>query len=121
MPTRGPGLTEKQLLRIADLVPAMVALYNIKTAKYLYVNRAVRSVLGYSSKEFVDGGLGFAVSLVHPEDIKDLLAKNQKALDAANRQPAGDGETIVDFEYRMRHKDAGRRGGADIECVAGYH
>jgi PAS domain S-box-containing protein len=104
MPKAKPlGLS--MLLRISDCVPALVALYDINTGEYLYVNKAVKRLLGYTPKEFTDGGLEFAVSLVHPEDIGPLMKKNQKALDAATLKPADSDEPIVGFDYRMRHKN----------------
>lgn len=105
MPARGSRISPAQLLRIAESVPAVVAVYDLTTAQYLYVNKALRSVLGYEPEEFIDGGLGFAVSLVHPEDVQDLLARNQEALDLANLSMAADDEPIASFEYRMLHKD----------------
>lgn len=105
MLNRSRRVSPEQLLRIADAVPAVVALYDISTAEYLYVNKAITPVMGYSPEEFVSGGLGFAVSLVHPEDVEELLARNQEALDLANLSMAADDEMIANFEYRMRHKD----------------
>ena len=100
-----PQVSPEQLLRIADAVPAAVTVYNIETAQYLYVNKAVTSVLGYSPDEFMAGGLGFVVSLIHPDDVEELLAKNREALDLAYIQMAEEDELIASFEYRMLHKN----------------
>jgi PAS domain S-box-containing protein len=100
-----PRLGREQMLRIADAVPAVVAVYNISTAQYLYVNNALTTIMGYSPEEFIEGGLGFAVAIVHPDDVQDLLDKNQQALDMANMQMAADDDLIASFEYRMLHKD----------------
>ena len=105
MPEKHPRLSPEQLMRIADQVPAVLAVYDITTAQYLYVNKAIKTVLGYKPEEFLAGGLGFVVSLVHPDDVKDLLAKNQEALDMANMLMAEEDEPIAAFEYRMLHKD----------------
>lgn len=105
MLNRDRRVSPEQLLRIADSVPAVVALYDISTAEYLYVNKAITHVMGYTPEEFVEGGLGFAVSLVHPDDVQELLAKNQEALDLANIRMAENDESIANFEYRTLHKD----------------
>jgi len=105
MPDREPRVSPEQLLRIADAVPAVVAVYNINTAQYLFVNKAVTAIMGYEPDDFINGGLGFAVSLVHPDDVEELLAKNQEALDMANMLMAEEDEGIAAFEYRMKHKD----------------
>ena len=102
-------LDQKVFQRIADAVPAIVALYDIKTARYIFVNQAITRILGWQPNEFIQGGLEFAISLVHPEDVTPLLAKNQKALDEANRNPRPGTEPIAQFEYRMKHCDGGWR------------
>ena len=95
----------KSILDIADHVPALVAMYNIQTGQYLYVNKSVKKLLGYSVEEFMNGGLSFVVSLVHPDDLSSIMEKNKKALEKANKSPKTDDEPIVTFEYRLKHKD----------------
>ncbi|MDF2460756.1 MAG: domain S-box protein [Candidatus Saccharibacteria bacterium] len=105
MPSHGKFVTEDTLLRIADAVPALVALYDIKTAEYLYVNRAVKKLLGYTEQQFIEGGLAFAVGIVHPDDIQRLLAENQAVLEKANAQAEDTDEPIASFQYRMKRAD----------------
>lgn len=109
MPDRGSQINAEQLLRLADAVPAVVTVYNINTGQYLYVNKAATAILGYTPEEFISGGLGFAVSLVHPDDVQELMAKNQEALDLANMLMAEEDESIAAFEYRMLHRDGSFR------------
>jgi PAS domain S-box-containing protein len=101
----GPKISAAQLQRIADAVPAVVAVYDVTTAQYLFVNKAVYGVMGYRPEEFLFGGLAFAVSLVHPDDVEDLLDRNQEKLDMANMMMAAEDEQIASFEYRMKHKN----------------
>jgi PAS domain S-box-containing protein len=91
--------------QIADLTPGLITVYNIRTGKYTYVNAALKRLLGYEPSAFLKGGVGFAASIVHPLDLKRVMEKNSAALVAANkhRPEAKDGESIVNFEYRMRH------------------
>jgi PAS domain S-box-containing protein len=98
-------IEKKSLERIADSVPALIALYSIKSGEYIYVNKALTRILGYEPEEFTSGGLEFVASLVHHEDLPRILAKNQKALDEANANPDTENEIIASFEYRMLHKD----------------
>jgi PAS domain S-box-containing protein len=102
---QGPLLSPEQLLRIADAMPAVVVVYDINTAQYLYVNKAVTAVMGYEPEELIAGGLGLVVSLVHPDDVQELLVKNQEALDMANLAMTEEDEAIATFEYRTMHKD----------------
>jgi PAS domain S-box-containing protein len=105
MQDKGPQVSTGQLLRIADAVPAAVTVYNIHTAQYIYANKAATAVMGYEPEEFISGGLAFVVSLVHPDDVQELLAKNEEALDMANILMAEVDEPIASFVYRMLHKD----------------
>lgn len=94
------------LRRLTDLIPGMIAVYNVDSGKYVYVNNAVRKLLGYTPKEFIQGGVEFAVGLVHPDDVQAILAQNVAALKVVQKAKLGsEARTpIVTFKYRMRHK-----------------
>lgn len=99
---------EKQLaLRIAEAAPGLIVVYNINTGAYLYVNQAIKKILGYTPQDFLNGGIGFALSLVHPDDIPEIQARNNAVLQIADSLPFGseDQDSIVNCEYRMRHRD----------------
>ncbi len=92
--------------KIAHAVPAMVAVYDIRTGKYLFVNDGIKKILGYTAEDFLNKGVPFAISLVHPDDLPLIMEKNQQALERANKDPfARKSKPIVSFEYRMRHKN----------------
>ena len=90
---------------VADLVPAIIGLYNIRTGAYIYVNHALRRILGYEPEDFTSRGMEFVSSLVHPLDLPRIMTENQAVLDTANKSKpeTRDGEPIASFEYRMRH------------------
>lgn len=97
---------EQFLHHIVDAVPALVAVYNINTGDYLYVSKAIKRLLGYSDDEFIKGGFPFIASLVHPDDMPRIMEENNTALQRANKtKHTPDTEPIVNFEYRMKHKD----------------
>lgn len=105
-----PELVERKLQeRVADAVPAIVAVYDINTGQYLYVNKAITRILGYEPEDWLEGSMEFALSIIHPEDSQKLMARNAQALEAANQQIAGGNEPIVDFEYRLKHKNGSWR------------
>jgi len=100
---RSKSIQSSQFLSsIANVVPGMIAAYNVHTGKYLYVNQACRDILGYEPDDFLTGGIAFAISLVHPDDLQALMRQNEEALQAANE---GTVQGPVSFEYRMRRKD----------------
>jgi PAS domain S-box-containing protein len=107
LPTAGSAALGLDLRKLADFVPAMIGLYNVLTNEYVYANKAVTKLLGYRPKEFLDGGMAFVSSLVHPDDLPVINRQNQRAIQkiqAANRTKKISHAPIVSFEYRMRHK-----------------
>jgi PAS domain S-box-containing protein len=101
-PTR---INELLLQRIADSVPAIVALYSPITGKYLYVSQGSTRILGYTPKEIQTGGLALVSQIAHPEDLARVNKENQEAIERANHEAVGAEELVASFEYRMRHKD----------------
>ncbi len=99
--------TAQMTASITDHIPGLVAVYNIRTGKYLYVNKSVTKILGYQPEDFINGGLPFANSLVHPDDVPEIITENARALEEANRHPENDimQDAIASFEYRMKHKN----------------
>jgi PAS domain S-box-containing protein len=104
---REKEIKEKQnfILKIAELTPSLITAYNIHTGKYIFVNNAIQSLLGYTPEEILEKGAGFVLSQVHPEDLDQITEKNQKELEKANRMIHSGPEAIVEFLYRMRHKN----------------
>lgn len=99
-------LIENQIFiqKIADATPAIIASYNIKTGKYVFINDALKKLLGYDVQEALSKGIEFASSIVHPDDVASMIEKNQEALHQANDQSQGNrAESIVEFQYRMKH------------------
>src|SRR4051794_17218523 len=96
--------------KITKLTPSIIAAYNINTGKYIFVNDAIKTLLGYSPQQVMDEGAAFFTQLVHPDDMPVITEKNVKALQEANsmtEQP--DKEMIAEFYYRMRHRDGDYR------------
>lgn len=104
-------LLEKVSQILGDKSPALITVYNIRTGEYTYVNKAIVKILGCKPSEFMKGGTSFAISLVHPEDLQKILADNQQALKIANnsKNRNKDSGDIINFEYRMRHKNGSWR------------
>lgn len=97
--------------RVTNNTPAMIAVYSLVTGNYVYVNEGVSKLLGYSAKEFTEGGFPFVSSIVHPVDLPRIMAENEAALKKANRIKSVKymDPTIAQFEYRMRHKNGSWR------------
>jgi PAS domain S-box-containing protein len=102
---------EKQFLiqKITDITPSLIAAYNINTGKYLFINKAIQAMLGYTQEDVLEGGAAFFVALVHPDDLQDLMKKNAKALAEANMITDNSHEPVTEFRYRLKHKNGGYR------------
>lgn len=98
-------------LEVYTKVPAMIAVYSVKTGEYIYVNESVSQLLGYKPDDFIEGGTQFVAGLVHPDDAPRIMASNAKALKEANdkKHSTGKREPIATFEYRMKHKNGSWR------------
>ena len=92
--------------KIANTTPSLIASYNINTGKYTFINSAFEKILGYPVQKVFDEGIPFMLDIIHPDDVQPIMDKNNKALEDANdRDNTGDTEDIVEFKYRMRHKN----------------
>lgn len=92
--------------KVMQLVPGLIAVYNINTGRYIYINDAVTSMLGYSKQLVLDKGAEFLQNLVHPDDLPQIVKKNNALLEVANNPDTRweDNEPAF-FEYRLRDKD----------------
>jgi PAS domain S-box-containing protein len=103
-------LQEKQafIQKITDTTPALIASYNINTGNYQFVSEGITKLLGYSTEVALTQGAQFFMSLIHPDDLVQLAESNSKALETQNQPHSNDNE-IVEFRYRMRHKNGDYR------------
>lgn len=95
------------LQEITNHNPAIIAVYNIQTGIYIYVNNAVKTLLGYPKEKLLKEGFAFMASILHPEDLKRISDENEKALKTANKKSFSHkkDKIPVSFEYRVRHKN----------------
>jgi len=110
-------ITEQQLRssqefirKIADTTPSLIASYNVNTGNYTYISKALKTLLGYEPEEVIDNAMAFFLEAIHPDDLAPLMEKNKAALEQANLAVPPDGnEMVVEFKYRMRHRDGNYR------------
>ncbi len=89
--------------------PALIAVYNMQTGQYVFVSDSLKSILGYDKNVFLEKGLAFASSLVHPEDLPKITEENKKALTSDKKKPSLKTGKRKTFEYRMLHKNGSWR------------
>ncbi|HYK47843.1 MAG TPA: PAS domain-containing protein [Parafilimonas sp.] len=93
----------KFIQKITDVTPCLIAVYNVKTGKYAFINNALQTLLGYDSRIALEKGIEFFLEIIHPDDLQTITEKNSRALQAADNQAPGSPEPVVDFKYRLRH------------------
>ena len=86
--------SKKFIQKIADSIPSVIYLYNLKRRKLMYVNYKVIDLLGYSSQFVMSYEKGFFSKFIHPDD-KERLRKVY-----TNIAYVKDSE-IIDYEYRI--------------------
>lgn len=112
------ALQQSKLLiqRIADTLPQVLYLQDIPTGRYLYVNRQIWEILGYTQEQ-VQQEPHFFLKAIHPVDapgfrehlsnfavISDIFGRRSHA----SATPSGVRE-VVETEYRIRHADGSWR------------
>ena len=91
--------------KIADATPSIIASYNINSGKYRFVSRGIEKLLGYDAETAIREGVEFFIRIIHPDDLGPMMEKNAQALQSANVSESNMKDVIVDWIYRMRHKN----------------
>jgi PAS domain S-box-containing protein len=102
---------QRFIQKITDITPSIIAVYNIQDGSYLFINDAVRKLLGYPASRILAEGAAFVITLVHPDDLAPLQEKNNAVLAAANEVGNRDAseEIVSEFKYRLRHSNGSYR------------
>lgn len=88
--------------QVARTVPSILYVHDLIERRNLYVNEAMMHLLGYSEAEVQALGGDLLPSIVHPDDIQHVIDENDK-------MRAGDANTSIDLEYRVRHANGSWR------------
>ncbi|MCC3603033.1 MAG: PAS domain S-box protein [Microcoleus sp. PH2017_29_MFU_D_A] len=83
---------------IADSNPNLLYVYDLIEQRNVYTNRQIATILGYGAEEIQDMGKAMLQTLVHPEDLSPFFQHIQKF-------DLSQGGDIIEFQYRMRHKN----------------
>lgn len=95
--------SEGYIQSVADLSLDVHSIIDARDQSYRYMNPAVLKVLGFRAEDFVQGGLSFFYSLVHPEDLPQVTRDLERMLDHGfGPPPLGQEEFIQEEIYRIR-------------------
>ncbi len=92
---------EDYIERVAELSQDVHAIIDVDTQTYVYMNQAVEKLLGYTPGDFLEGGLIFFQTLVHPEDQKLLSRQWERLLEPGTAQLKEEAQEEV---YRILSK-----------------
>lgn len=88
--------------RIADTLPAVLYVLDLKRKRFTYVNDQVEKILGYKKDEWLAMEWPEYVGMVHTDDVA-LLEERMRQLTAAGEK------NVFESDYRLRHRSNGWR------------
>jgi PAS domain S-box-containing protein len=99
MTSENTHLSDSSLWHFAELVPANIFVYNLKTGVTEYNSQTILKLIGYSNQDIIDMGDDLTARVVHPSDVPIV----QKAIMGAG--DLKDGDIADPSEYRALSKD----------------
>ena len=85
---------QKFIKRIADSLPSILYIYDLKGPKISYSNYKIAEILGYDSNDVINMGQSFFEKYIHPDDYAKLRSN------FAGYYETKDNE-ILNYEYRI--------------------
>jgi PAS domain S-box-containing protein len=82
---------------ILDLAPNVVYIYDLEKRKYVFSNKNILKIAGYTDREIQDFGDDMVRTVIHPEDLDQMSAQYD------NCRHLADG-AISEMEYRLKTK-----------------
>jgi DNA-binding CsgD family transcriptional regulator/PAS domain-containing protein len=71
--------------------------------QYVYISKSISNVLGYSNEAFMNGGLDFAIEIIHPEDKSRLEEIHDKLFQYLYSVPLKERKDLK-FAFNLRVK-----------------
>ncbi len=90
--------SERFVQKVADTLPDILYVQDLKVGRSIYANKPRRSVLGYDTDELQKLNRTSTPLLIHPDDIARVAAHGKNA-------PHWADDMIASLEYRMMHAD----------------
>ncbi len=87
---------------IADLLPAIVFIFDLTERRTIYSNRSLVSLLGYSTDDIHTSDIDSLPRLLHPDDLANLESGLEELRAMTDEQ-------TVEHTFRLRHRDGSWR------------
>ncbi|MCU0352600.1 MAG: PAS domain S-box protein [Cytophagales bacterium] len=88
---------EKFIRSVTQAMPDVLYVFDLLELRYVFTNKQISNVLGYTPEEIQDMHGEFLTELIHTDDMPAVLASNKEVALARDNE-------IFPVEYRMRHK-----------------
>ncbi|MDJ1471422.1 PAS domain-containing hybrid sensor histidine kinase/response regulator [Xanthocytophaga flava] len=88
---------EKFIRSVTQAMPDVLYVFDLLELKYVFTNKQISNVLGYSTEEIQDMHGEFLTELIHTDDMPAVLSLHREVALARDNE-------IFPIEYRVRHK-----------------
>ncbi len=88
----------KFLERVTQATPDIIYLYDLRHQRYIYINRELENLLGYSTKDIEKAGAKLFLGRIHPDDLPKVTDHIQTL--ASTRS-----DSFFELELRIKGKD----------------
>ncbi|NOS85655.1 MAG: PAS domain S-box protein [Ignavibacteria bacterium] len=90
--------SQKFIKRIADSLPSVLYIYDLKGPKITFTNYKIAELLGYDAADVVKKGEEFFEKYIHPADYKKLRSNISRYYEAKDND-------IITYEYRILNSE----------------
>ncbi|MBL0105675.1 MAG: PAS domain-containing protein [Bacteroidetes bacterium] len=94
----------------------VVFISDLRKKNNVFCSQSLENILGWSTKEFLEGGWGFVMSITHPDDTEIVVNTFIEALELRTKEKFVHDQTPIIYEYRKRHKNGSWRW-VHCECM----
>lgn len=93
--------------KFTSIIPGIVSLRDVQFGSILYMNQMIEQVTGFPTHKFLNGGLNFYISLIHPDDVSHFIQQHTLILNSTTETPTFEDRNITEFEYRIWTANSG--------------
>lgn len=101
-------LTEKHhsILRVISVrAREACSIIDIITGETLFMSSSIQNLTGWDRDDFLKGGFGFGMSLLHPDDSSEVMRVFQEEVEKRNREPFLHDHRAWNVDLRYRKPD----------------
>lgn len=94
------------ILRVIDQRPGEACfITDIFTGKVLFISRSIHSFTGWEPDDYQHGGFSFGMSLIHPDDVAEVMRVYETEVEKRNREPFLHDHQAWPTQFRYRRAD----------------